>query len=180
MKTYRVSGVVAQVSSKVPQTYAPEGERRYRVALMDYGYKRSILRELRARGCEVTVYPYDTPAETVLAADPDGIMLSNGPGDPQENTYSIQQLRCCWGKSPFSPSAWGISSWLWPPGKDVKLKYGHRGGNQPVRELGTTRTYITSQNHGYAVVAESPRRHGTTLVCQQQRRHLAKVWSTRA
>ena len=156
VKTYEVRGVVAQVSSKAPQTYAPEGELRYRVALMDYGYKGSILKELRNRGCEVTVYPYDTPAEAVLAADPDGIMLSNGPGDPQENTYSIQQLRLLLGKKPIFAICLGHQLLaLAAGGKTVKLKYGHRGGNQPVRELGTARTYITSQNHGYAVVAES-------------------------
>ncbi len=93
VKRYAVTGVVAAESCKEPQVFPAVGEQKYRVALMDYGAKRSIAEQLCQRGCEVTVLPQDTPAEEVLALHPDGVMLSNGPGDPAENVYCIEQLR---------------------------------------------------------------------------------------
>ena len=156
IKEYVVSGVVAAESCKEPTVYPAQGEQKYRVALMDYGAKRSIVSQLQARGCEVTVLPQDTPAEDVLALRPDGLMLSNGPGDPQENVYCIQQLKKLIGKLPVFGICLGHQlTALAMGGATVKLKYGHRGVNQPVRDLTGTRTYITSQNHGYAVVSES-------------------------
>ena len=158
LASFRVKDAVASVTSREIRTYPAEGAEKYRVALLDYGAKRNILRSLRFRGCSVTVFPAETPAETILAMDPDGIMLSNGPGDPKENTVSIAELRKLLGRKP----AFGIClghqlAALALGGDTVKLKYGHRGGNQPVRDLATGRTYITSQNHGYAVVSESLR-----------------------
>ena len=156
IQTYAVTGVVAEQSCREPSVHPPKGARKHRVALMDYGAKRNIVRELQKRGCEVTVLPQDTPAEEILALKPDGLMLSNGPGDPQENTYCIEQLRKLVGKLPIFGICLGHQLLaLAMGGTTVKLKYGHRGVNQPVRDLTGTRTYITSQNHGYAVVSES-------------------------
>ena len=156
LKNYAVRGVVAEVSRKEPTVCPAQGETRFRVTLLDYGAKNNILRSLTKRGCEVTVVPQNTSAEDILAGDPDGIMLSNGPGDPEENTYCIEQIRKLIGKKPIFGICLGHQlTALAMGGKTVKLKYGHRGANQPVKEVGGTRTYITSQNHGYAVVSES-------------------------
>ena len=156
IRTYSVSGVVAACSGRVPSVHPAEGETKYRVALMDYGAKHNIVRELCRRGCEVTVLPHDTSAEDVLAAKPDGLMLSNGPGDPAENTYCIEQIRRLIGKLPIFGICLGHQLLaLAMGGQTTKLKYGHRGANQPVTDLCGTHTYITSQNHGYAVVSES-------------------------
>lgn len=153
---YLVSGVVAEVSCKEKGVYPAIGETKYRVTLLDYGAKRNIIRSLQERGCEVTVVPQNTPAAEILAAAPDGIMLSNGPGDPAENIACIAQIRQLIGKIPVFGICLGHQlTALAMGGKTMKLKYGHRGANQPVKEVNGTRTFITSQNHGYAVVAES-------------------------
>ncbi len=153
---YRVENAVGRVSGKKAETYLPEGEVKYSVALIDYGAKKNIVRSLLRRGCKVTVVPYDTPAEAILERDPDGIMLSNGPGDPAENVYCIEQIKKLIGRKPVFGICLGHQlAALAMGGRTVKLKFGHRGANQPVKELGTDRTYITSQNHGYAVVTES-------------------------
>lgn len=153
---YTVTGVVPMVSCKERTVYPARGEKQFAVTLVDYGAKRNIIRSLCARGCEVTVVPQDTPAEDILARNPDGVMLSNGPGDPAENTYCIAQIQKLVGRVPVFGICLGHQlTALAMGGKTMKLKYGHRGVNQPVREAGGTRTYITSQNHGYAVVSES-------------------------
>ena len=152
IKTYAITGVVEAVSCKEPDRYQAEGEARFRVSLLDYGAKRNIVRELQKRGCTVTVLPATTSAEDILAVDPDGVMLSNGPGDPAENTYQIEQIRKLLGKVPMFGICLGHQlTALAAGGSTYKLKYGHRGVNQPVRDLNGVRTYITSQNHGYAV-----------------------------
>ena len=152
IKTYAITGVVEAVSCKEPDRYQAEGEERFRVSLLDYGAKRNIVREIQKRGCTVTVLPATTSAEEILAADPDGVMLSNGPGDPAENTYQIEQIRKLLGKVPMFGICLGHQlTALAAGGSTYKLKYGHRGVNQPVRDLNGVRTYITSQNHGYAV-----------------------------
>ena len=152
IKTYAITGVVEAVSCKEPDRYQAEGEERFRVSLLDYGAKRNIVRELQKRGCTVTVLPATTSAEEILAADPDGVMLSNGPGDPAENTYQLEQIRKLLGKVPMFGICLGHQlTALAAGGSTYKLKYGHRGVNQPVRDLNGVRTYITSQNHGYAV-----------------------------
>lgn len=156
VKSYVVSGVVAQTSTKKTYTVAAEGESKYKVALIDFGAKQNIIRELTSMGCEVTVYPHDTPAELILASKPDGVMLSNGAGNPEENTFCIEQIKKLLGRLPIFGICLGHQLLaLAAGGKTEKLKYGHRGGNHPVRELESGRVYITSQNHGYAVVSES-------------------------
>ena len=156
VKAFRITGAVAHVTTAEEKTYPAVGRERFRVALLDYGAKGNILRELCKRGCTVEEYPADTPAERILAGNYDGVMLSNGPGDPAENLGPIAELRKLFGKLPMFGICLGHQLMaLSQGGETVKLKYGHRGANQPVRDLLGTRTYITSQNHGYAVVSES-------------------------
>ena len=156
IKTYAITGVVEAVSCKEPDRYQAEGEERFRVSLLDYGAKRNIVRELQKRGCTVTVLPATTSAEEILAADPDGVMLSNGPGDPAENTEIIAEITKLMGRVPVFGICLGHQLMaLSQGGQTTKLKYGHRGGNQPVKDLAEGRTYITSQNHGYSGVSDS-------------------------
>ncbi len=152
IENYKVTGEVSKVSSKAPAVYKACGKENFKVALLDYGAKANIIRCLTKRGCTVTSFPYNTSAEEILAGDVDGIMLSNGPGDPAENTYCIEQIKKLLGKKPLFGICLGHQlTALSVGGKTVKLKYGHHGVNQPVKSLVGTRTYITSQNHGYAV-----------------------------
>jgi len=128
------------------------------VVLFDFGAKANIQRELEKRDCNVTIVPFDTRAETVLNLNPDGIMLSNGPGDPAENVEVIEQIKklCDYGKIPIFGICLGHQMLALARGATTsKLKYGHRGGNHPCKDLSTGIVYITSQNHGYAVDSES-------------------------
>ena len=156
VETYAVTGVVEDVTCKTANVHPAEGEERFRVSLLDYGAKNNIIRELQKRGCTVTVLPATTSAEEILAADPDGVMLSNGPGDPAENVFEIEQIKKLLGKVPMFGICLGHQlTALAAGGKTYKLKYGHRGVNQPVRDVNGVRTFITSQNHGYAVDSDS-------------------------
>ena len=156
IRAYMVKNAVDSVSGSENYTCPAEGQEKCRVALINYGAKHNIIRSLQKRGCSVTVWPARTPAETILASGPDGIMLSNGPGDPKENTFCIEQLKKLIGRKPVFGICLGHQLAALALGGDtVKLKYGHRGGNQPVQCIEAGRTYITSQNHGYAVVAGS-------------------------
>ena len=156
MKAYVVKDAVKAVTCEDSTVYPAEGETRYRIALYDYGVKYNIERELQRRGCEVVTIPALTPPEEI-AGKFDGVMLSNGPGDPAENVEIIENLKrlletnipifgICLGHQLLS---------LAIGAKTTKLKYGHRGVNHPVKDLDADRTYITSQNHGYAVVGDS-------------------------
>ena len=156
LKAFRVLSAVQSVTCKEKKEYPALGEEKYRVALLDYGAKQNIIRSLQRRGCRVTVWPADTTAEALLKSDPDGVMLSNGPGDPKENVACIEEIKKLLGQKPLFGICLGHQLTALAMGGDtVKLKYGHRGGNQPVKDLTTGRTWITSQNHGYAVVADS-------------------------
>ena len=128
------------------------------ICLFDFGAKANIQRELEKRGCKVTVVPFDTTAEKVISMKPDGIMLSNGPGDPAENLGVIEEIRklCDYGKIPIFGICLGHQMLSLARGaKTCRLKYGHRGGNHPVKDVKSGRVYITSQNHGYAVEAST-------------------------
>lgn len=152
---YRTTDAVHAVSCKAPYEVFPEEIRR-RIVLLDYGCKQNIIRELVWRGCAVHVLPHTATAQEILALSPDGVMLSNGPGDPAENLAEIAVLRELVGKTPIFGICLGHQLLaLALGGKTEKLKFGHRGVNQPVTDLITGRTYMTSQNHGYSVISDS-------------------------
>lgn len=150
LAAYTTGKVVERVTCR--EKYVLEGPGP-KVALLDLGAKRNIARSLNARGCEVTVYPALTGAEEILAAQPDGIMLSNGPGDPRECTSIIAELKKLYDSDvPIFAICLGHQLMALANGADThRMKYGHRGGNHPVRDLETGRVYISSQNHGYVV-----------------------------
>ena len=156
IRAYAVRNAVASVTGTEVRTYTPENAK-YRVVLLDFGYKRYIRKSLMNRGCEVIVVPANTTAEEIREIAPDGIMLSNGPGDPAENTQIIENLReiAKLGIPMFGICLGHQLMALAMGAKTEKLKYGHRGANQPVIDLVSGKTYVTSQNHGYAVVGES-------------------------
>lgn len=158
VKNYKIIGAVESVTAKDAKLYPAENEK-HRVTLIDYGAKRNIIRELNKRGCTVTAVPATATAEKLLKTDPEGIMLSNGPGDPAENLFQIEVIKELAGKKPIFGICLGHQLLALAMGAQTeKLKYGHRGVNQPVKEVKGTRTYITSQNHGYAVVKGSVKR----------------------
>ena len=127
-------------------------EKKYHVAVYDYGVKYNILRCLCSLGCEVTVYPATTPPAEILQDNPDGIFLSNGPGDPAAVTYAIENIKELIGKKPIMGICLGHQlSALALGGTTYKLKFGHRGANHPVRDEATKKIEITSQNHGFSV-----------------------------
>ena len=147
---YKVEGVVNKVSCKEKSVYS---EGKYDVALMDFGAKENIARRLSDRGCKVTIYPAWTKAEEILAAGHDGIMLSNGPGDPKECIEIIKEVKKLYDSDiPIFAICLGHQLMALAAGADTyKLKYGHRGGNHPVKDIMTGKVYISSQNHGYVV-----------------------------
>lgn len=147
---YNTGKVVEKVTCT--EKYVLEGNGP-KVALLDLGAKRNIARNLNRRGCEVTVYPALTTAEEIIASNPDGIMLSNGPGDPKECTSIIEEIRKLYNTDiPIFAICLGHQLMALATGADThKMKYGHRGGNHPVKNLKTGKVEITSQNHSYAV-----------------------------
>ena len=153
LKAYTTGKVVEKVTCREKEILKGDGPK---VALLDLGAKRNIARSLNERGCEVTIYPALTPAEEILEANPDGIMLSNGPGDPKECTSIIKEIKKLYDSEvPIFAICLGHQLMALATGGDThKMKYGHRGGNHPVKDLATGRVYISSQNHGYVVDAE--------------------------
>lgn len=164
LAAYKVTGAVRAASTKEKYVVGPE-EPKKKIALMDYGLKKNIWRELVNRGAQVTVCPCDTTAEEIAAMDVDGIMLSNGPGDPAENVELIANLReiIKLGKPMFGICLGHQLMALSQGCQTRKMKYGHRGANQPVKNTETGRVYITSQNHGYAVVTSIDPKIGREL-----------------
>lgn len=150
LAAYATGDEVSKVTCREKYVLPGDGDR---VALLDLGAKRNIARSLQKRGCEVTVYPSFTSAEEILASHPDGIMLSNGPGDPKACGNVIREIRRLYETNlPIFAICLGHQLMALATGADTyRLKYGHRGGNHPVRDLQTGRVYITAQNHGYAV-----------------------------
>jgi carbamoyl-phosphate synthase small subunit len=142
---------VSRVSRKFVENYITVGAK-YHIAALDFGMKENILRSFLNRGCSVTVFPWNATAEDVEAVRPDGIFLSNGPGDPEDVKEAIELVRTLRGKYPIFGICLGHQIISLACGaKTYKLKFGHRGGNHPVKNLETGRTDITSQNHSYAV-----------------------------
>ena len=163
IRNYRITDAVETVTTKDTLTQKTDDnhEKKLNVVLYDFGAKKNIERELLKRGCNVTVVPGTTSAEDVMKLNPDGVMLSNGPGDPADNEFQIAQIHKLLGKVPMFGICLGHQlTALAVGGKTEKLKYGHRGVNQPVKEVSGTRTYITSQNHGYAVISDSVTKTG--------------------
>lgn len=164
IKQYSVRNVVARVTTREPVFFRP-GDLdtdsnvpvTKKVAILDVGTKYNIARCLLKRGCALTIYPADTKAETIAAAKPDGIMLTNGPGDPKECTGVIEELKKLYETDiPIFAICLGHQLMALASGFDtVKMKYGHRGSNHPVKDIQSGRVYISSQNHGYVVKEDS-------------------------
>ncbi len=153
IKAYEIVNPVHEVTTKEIINYKGTG---FKVALLDLGLKQNIVRSLLKRGCDVTVFPAWATAEEILSINPDGVMLSNGPGDPKDCTDSIDTIKNLMGKKPIFGICLGHQLTALANGADTeKLKYGHRGCNHPVKDITKDMTYITSQNHGYTIVEES-------------------------
>ncbi len=160
IEKYRITDAVKTVTCAEPiYTGNPEG---VRIAVWDFGAKYNIAKELVKRGCHCIQVPSFYTAEQILALNPQGLMLSNGPGDPAENVEVIENMKKLVGKLPIFGICLGHQLLaLAMGGKTKKMKYGHRGGNQPVKCLNTNRVYISSQNHGYEVISSSVQEVGT-------------------
>ena len=150
LKEYTTGKVVERVTCEEKHVLKGNGPK---VALLDFGAKENIAKSLNKRGCEVIIYPAATPAEEILKSNPDGIMLSNGPGDPKECVSIIKEVKKLYDSEvPIFAICLGHQLMALATGADTKkMKYGHRGGNHPVKDLETGRVYISSQNHGYMV-----------------------------
>lgn len=161
LREYKVTGVVKKVSRTAKEVVEPmcdtAGKKPLNVALIDLGTKNNIARSLARRGCRVTIYPAYTTAEEILGDNPDGIMLSNGPGDPKECTQIIAEIKKLFDSdTPIFAICLGHQLMALANGFDTKkMVYGHRGANHPVKDMKTNRVYISSQNHGYVVKGAS-------------------------
>jgi len=151
--TFSVADAVAKVTTLSIKHFPGSGPR---IAVIDYGIKTNILRSLLKRSCEIYLFPAFSSADEILSCNPDGILLSNGPGDPKDCQLAIQTLRALFGKKPIFGICLGHQLLALARDADTgRLKYGHRGCNHPVKDMQKDLTYITSQNHGYSILRES-------------------------
>lgn len=147
------TNLVEEVSTKEVYTM---GEGKYNVAVLDFGIKRNILRSLVSKNCRLTVYPANTPADEILSNNPDGVFLSNGPGNPKNVPVAIKTIQNLLGRKPIFGICLGHQLLALALGADsYKLKFGHRGSNHPVKDLLLKKVIVSSQNHGYAVDEKS-------------------------
>ena len=155
IKEYKIENAVEKVTSKEIKVYG-KGKGK-KVAVLDYGIRHDLINSLLKRGIEVTVFPANTPAEKIIEMNPDGIMLSNGPGNPQKCEFQIKTVKDLYNTNiPIFGVALGHQLMALATGAKIeKLKYGHRGANHPVKDLKMDKVHITAQNHGYAVSADS-------------------------
>lgn len=153
LAAYKVEGAVEKVTRTEVEIVPAEGEQKYRVALLDVGVRSSMISALTRRGCEVTVYPAATAAEEILSGKFDGVVISEGPGDPAENPAVVSEIKKLYeSQLPIFAASLGHQLLALAAGaKTCKLPFGHRGASQSVRDLATNRCFVTAQNHGYAV-----------------------------
>lgn len=165
LKKYSVKNAVSSVcNGKKIEQYPACGEEKYKVTVINYGAVRNIVSTLCSLGCSVKVVPYDTSAADILSDASDGIVLSDGPGDPKENTECINVIKKLVGKLPILGISLGHQLLALAFGADTcKLKHGHRGGSQPVKRTDNGEVYITGQNHGYAVAGDALEAVGGTV-----------------
>ena len=144
------------VSTKNPYVWKSDMETKYKIAAMDFGIKKNILRQIQSHGCCIRIFPANTTADKIIDYNPNGVFLSNGPGDPAAATYAIETVKKLLGKKPIFGICLGHQILALALGaKTYKLKFGHRGCNHPVKNLSTNRVEITSQNHGFSVDPDS-------------------------
>ena len=157
LKSYKIVNAVSSITCKEEKVFKPEGDAKKKVCMIDLGVKKGLIDELVQRGCEVTLVPAGTSFERIKELGVDGVFLSNGAGDPAENVQVIETVKkICDEKIPVMGVCLGHQILALSQGaKTEKMKYGHRGANQPAVDLTTGRTYITAQNHGYIVVGDS-------------------------
>jgi len=153
---FRVQKAVEEVTCKEESILEAEGKKKFDVTVIDYGAKRHIAKELAAKGCRVRIVPATYTAQQILEGNPDGIVLSNGPSDPREFAFGVEQVKALFGKVPMLGICMGHQMLALANGADcVKLPYGHHGGNQPIHDKKTGKAYITTQNHNFAVTCEN-------------------------
>ncbi len=156
IKNYRITNAVSSVTCKSSYLCNSTKNKAYNVTVVDYGVKKSFVEELCKRGCNVKIVPSTATAEEILADSPNGVVLSGGPGNPAEYNEYTAEIKKLLGKIPMFGIGLGHQLMAIANGASTyKLKHGHRGGNQPSHKIGSNRTYITSQNYGYAVAADS-------------------------
>jgi carbamoyl-phosphate synthase small subunit len=152
LESFDNTNAVKEVSTKEIRKYDGSGEH---IAVIDFGIKNNIIRSFKNRGCKITVFPANTTAEDIMKIDPDGVFLSNGPGDPKDIPEAVEEIKKFIGKKPITGICLGHQLIaLAVGGNTEKLKFGHRGANHPVKDINANKVMITSQNHGYVVTKE--------------------------